>query len=69
MAYFDQNFTTARPGIFARVARLFETPFDRRSRQLAAEVAALRDLTDAELARRGIARDQILYHVFQTKRR
>ena len=50
-----------------RVSRLFETPFDRRQRRLAARVDALRSLSDAELAARGLTRDQILFHVFSNK--
>ena len=64
MAYFDQDLVAARPSLRARLSRLFETPFDRRQRVLAAEVAALRAMSDAALAERGIAREDILFHVF-----
>lgn len=64
MAYFDQSFTKDHRGLAARIKTLFETPFDQRNRQLTAEVAALRALSDDELAARGIVRDQILFHVF-----
>ncbi|RAK15177.1 hypothetical protein [Salipiger aestuarii] len=47
-----------------RVARLFETPFARRQRALAARVAALRAMSDRELSERGLSRDTILPHVF-----
>lgn len=62
MAYFDQSF--AEP-LTRRIARLFETPFARRQRQLAARVTELRALSDDELSRMGLRRDQILAHVFK----
>lgn len=69
MAYFDHSFTATQPGVIARFTRLFETPFDRRNRRLAARVTELRALSDQELAAMGIARDQILFHVFGGKQR
>ncbi|APX23780.1 MAG: hypothetical protein CML50_13785 [Rhodobacteraceae bacterium] len=61
MACFDLR--PADP-LLLRLARLLETPFARRQRQLAARVADLRALSDDELARLGLRRDQILGHVF-----
>ncbi|SNS04659.1 hypothetical protein [Antarctobacter heliothermus] len=67
MAYFDNSFVSSRATLRQRMARLFETPFDRRYRQRTAQVEALRALSDADLAARGIARDDILFHVFTSK--
>jgi uncharacterized protein YjiS (DUF1127 family) len=67
MAYFDNSFVSNRTTLRQRVARLFETPFDRRYRQRTARVEDLRALSDAELAIRGIAREDILFHVFAGK--
>ena len=46
---------------------LFDTPFDRRTRDIARDVAALRALSDDELAARGIARRDILRHVLTVR--
>ena len=67
MAYFDQDFTSSTRRFRDAIARLFETPFDRRGRFLAARVRLLRAMTDGELAKLGIQRDQILFHVFAGK--
>ena len=75
MAFFDTSFAASRTTIRQRLSqrlaqrltRLFETPFDRRYSQRTARVEALRALTDAELAARGIAREDILFHVFSCK--
>ena len=71
MAFFDTSFaasrTTIRQRLSQRLTRLFETPFDRRYSQRTARVEALRALSDAELAARGIAREDILFHVFSCK--
>ena len=67
MAYFDQDFANPKRRFRDAIARLFETPFDRRSRFLAARVRLLRAMTDGELAKLGIQRDQILFHVFAGK--
>ncbi|MBS0124522.1 hypothetical protein [Thetidibacter halocola] len=64
MAYFDTDLSLTGKGVRDLLARLFETPFDRRQRRLAARVAALRALSDADLAARGLRRDEILFHVF-----
>lgn len=69
MAYFDHSLHSERNTVVSRLARLFETPFDRRNRRLAARVAELRALSDQDLAALGIARDQILFHVFGGKSR
>lgn len=67
MAYFDSSFVPTRTPLRQRLARLFDTPFDRRYRQRTARIAELRALSDAELAARGIARADILLHVFSGK--
>ncbi len=67
MAYFDHDYV-AQPSVLRRLAALFDTPFDRRSRRLAAQVAELRALSDAELEALGIAREDILFHVFGARR-
>ncbi|WP_417208000.1 hypothetical protein [Antarctobacter sp.] len=67
MAYFDNSFVSSRATLRQRMARLFETPFDRRYRQRTARVEALRAMSDAELVTRGIAREDILFHVFTGK--
>ncbi len=64
MAFFDNSFTSTKVTLGQRLARMFDTPFDRRYRQRARKVEALRNLSDRELAARGIARDDILFHVF-----
>ncbi|WP_121631768.1 hypothetical protein [Tropicibacter alexandrii] len=66
MAYFDNSYET-RTTLRDRVARLFETPHDRKVRARAARIEALRALSDAELAARGIARDNIVMHVFSQR--
>ncbi|KUF11992.1 hypothetical protein [Pseudoponticoccus marisrubri] len=67
MAYFDPSFISDRRTLRQRVARLFDTPFDRRYRRVARRVEELRAMSDAELARLGIAREDILLHVFSRK--
>ncbi len=64
MAYFDTNLVPDRPTLRRRLARLFDTPFDRRARRMAARIKVLRALSDAELAALGIRRDDIVVHVF-----
>ncbi|WP_371036571.1 MULTISPECIES: hypothetical protein [unclassified Rhodosalinus] len=66
MAYRDaatSRTATGSPRI-AALRRIFDTPFDARTRELAARVARLRALSDAELAEIGLHRDDILRHVF-----
>ena len=67
MAYFDNSFTSTKATFSQRISRLFDTPFDRRYRKRAARVEALRAMSDAQLAARGIAREDILFHVFSGK--
>lgn len=67
MAFFDNSFVNNPATLRQRLARMMETPFDRRYRQRTARVDALRALSDAELATRGIAREDILFHVFAGK--
>ena len=67
MAYFDNSFVSSRANLRQRLARVFETPFDRRYRQRTERVEQLRAMSDAELSARGIARDDILFHVFAGK--
>ena len=59
MAFFDTDVFADRLRLRDLVARLFDTPFDRRARHVAARIRDLRALSDAELAQRGIARDAI----------
>ncbi len=59
MAYFDNSFLTDRLSLRQRVARLFDTPFDRRARQMSSRIRELRAMSDDELAAQGIARDAI----------
>ncbi|MEC3860307.1 hypothetical protein VK792_03345 [Mesobacterium sp. TK19101] len=73
MAYFEQfqqdsQFRVALRGVVAALKTAWETPFDRRSRLLAQQVADLRALSDAELAARGLRREDILFHVFRPAR-
>ncbi|MBW4985662.1 hypothetical protein KZZ07_24270 [Mameliella sp. CS4] len=67
MAYFDNSFVSSRATLRQRLSRAFETPFDRRYRQRTARIDELRALSDAELAQQGIAREDILFHVFSGK--
>ncbi|EPX78866.1 hypothetical protein [Salipiger mucosus] len=67
MAHFDQIAAPREP-LLQRVGRLLDTPFDARQRRLARRVAELRGMTDAQLARRGLTRDEIIPHVFGTRR-
>ncbi|ASP22584.1 hypothetical protein ANTHELSMS3_03974 [Antarctobacter heliothermus] len=67
MAYFDNSFASSSATLRQRMARLFETPFDRRYRQRTAQVEALRAMSDTDLATRGVAREDILFHVFTSK--
>lgn len=50
-----------------RLARLLETPFDRRYRQRTETIAALRSKSDSDLAAMGLTRDEILAHVFGSR--
>jgi uncharacterized protein YjiS (DUF1127 family) len=64
MAYFDQSYLLERRSLRQRLAQALSTPFDDRQQELARKVAELRGMTDAELSARGIAREDILHHVF-----
>ena len=70
MAFYDDF--AAAPGLLGRARRviegLLETEFDRRSRRLSQRVAALRGMSDDDLARLGLTRDQIIPYVFGTPR-
>lgn len=68
MSLFDASLAP-RPSLASLLARLFETPFDRRSRALRGEVEALRSLSDQELAQRGLTRETIVLHVFGAPKR
>ncbi|WGW03332.1 hypothetical protein [Tropicibacter oceani] len=65
MAFADLSLAPRRVSLFARLARLLDTPFDRRHRRLSARVAELRALSDRQLAEIGLTRDTILLHVFR----
>ena len=67
MTHFENSFVSSRATLRQRAARLLETPFDRRYRQRIAKVETLRALSDADLAARGLAREDILFHVFAGK--
>lgn len=73
MAFFDDVHLTRPAALASRAVQglkaLWDTPFDRRNRRLAARVAQLRALDDAQLARIGLSRDEIIPHVFGNKRR
>ncbi|GGB18660.1 hypothetical protein [Allosediminivita pacifica] len=69
MAFYDDLMTRERPSLRNWVARIVETPFDRRQRQLASQVEALRSKSDAQLAELGLQREDILFHVFGAGRR
>lgn len=58
----DTSFATPRPSFFARIGGYFVAYVDRQSRS--DRINALRALSDAELARRGLTRDGIVAHVF-----
>lgn len=64
MAYFDQSYLLERSNLRQRFAAMMQTPFDERQKALAEQVADLRAMSDADLAARGIAREDILFHVF-----
>ncbi|MFZ7089492.1 hypothetical protein [Primorskyibacter sp. 2E233] len=64
MAFYDNSFPARQSTLRSRFARLFDTPFDRRQRQLTARMAYLRSLSDAQLSDLGMTRDTILIHVF-----
>ncbi len=55
--------------LWGRIAAVFDTPFDQRSRRIARRIEALRSLSDEELAARGLSRSQILAHVLRTAAR
>jgi hypothetical protein len=67
MAFFDTSPTPAR-SLRGRLAAVLDTPFDRRQRRLAARIRTLRALPDAQLAARGLQREDILFHVFRDGR-
>jgi len=69
MAYFDAASNRSSQSLRGRLSRLFETPFDRRAQTLSDRIAALRALSDAELADYGISRDQIIDYVFRSSQR
>ncbi|MFY0622056.1 MAG: hypothetical protein JXQ89_10205 [Pelagimonas sp.] len=68
MAYSD---VTSAPSALARLmsqlTSLIETPFDRRQRRIAQRIATLRAMTDDQLARRGVRRDDIIKYVFRSR--
>ncbi|MBP0481073.1 hypothetical protein [Sagittula salina] len=69
MAYIDQSairFSGQFTGstLRQRIARMLETPFDRRYRQRTAAITALRAKSDADLAAMGLTREDIVSHVF-----
>lgn len=54
--------------VLAWVERALETPAQRRLRDRVARLEALRSLSDADLAARGLTRDGLVIHVFAEKR-
>lgn len=68
MAYFDQTYAPKHSFVTV-LKNLFETPFDRKNKEIAAKVAELRGLSDAQLSEMGITRSEILVHVFGTATR
>ncbi|WP_425071111.1 hypothetical protein [Sagittula sp. S175] len=68
MAYVDQfAFQGTGTSLRQRLARLLETPFDRRYRQRTAAIKALRAKSDADLAAMGLTREDIVSHVFSNR--
>ncbi|SFE21425.1 hypothetical protein [Roseivivax sediminis] len=68
MAFFDTSLPADRrplPGLGLR--GLLDTPFDRRSRDIARRAADLRRLSDDELAELGLTRGDILRHVLLSR--
>ena len=74
MAYFELNGNFARsarrrakagrPSFRGLLKRLIETPFDQRSAEIADQLDDLRSLSDAELEKRGLRREEIAFHLF-----
>lgn len=69
MAFFDEF--QPRPMSLPSVASvtetlrgLFETPFARRNRMISEQIRELRSLSDDQLSKRGLTRDDIIPHVF-----
>lgn len=52
MAYCENSFVSNRATLRKRLARAFESPFDRRYRQRAREIEALRKLSERDLVAR-----------------
>ncbi|ETX14328.1 hypothetical protein OCH239_03270 [Roseivivax halodurans JCM 10272] len=70
MAFFDQSFSTPSARHWSGpFQRLFDTPFDLRSRRIRSRIAELRALSDEELSACGITRAEIVRHVLMTVRR
>lgn len=69
MALMDINFAKTRSPLADFVARVFETPFDRRQKRIAARIKMLRALSDTDLAARGLRRQDIIPHVFASMKR
>lgn len=72
MAFMEAKFETIRvlpnfDRLMSAVSSFWDTPFEQRSRRISEQVAALRALSDVELAARGLRRDEILQHVFGRK--
>ncbi len=72
MTYFDPGlprFSSTR-GHFRPVSALLgliDTPFDARARRIRSRIAALRRLSDEDLARMGLARADIARHVLMNR--
>lgn len=67
LTYSDDRARTRRPlrDLGARFGAWMESFMEAHART--GEIDALRDMSDAELARRGIARDQIIRHVYRDR--
>jgi uncharacterized protein YjiS (DUF1127 family) len=64
MAYIDDGFAAGGTGLRQRLARMLETPYDRRYRARTRAIAALRAKSDVDLAAMGLRREDIVSHVF-----
>ncbi|MHA6344097.1 hypothetical protein [Roseivivax sp. CAU 1761] len=68
MAFLDSHRILLRPSRSGEMLRrLWETPFDRRAREISRRVAELRALSEEDLAARGLQRSDILRYALTGK--
>jgi uncharacterized protein YjiS (DUF1127 family) len=68
MAFYEyRSPLAALPRLQAAVMAVWVTPFDRRQKRIARRIEEMRALSDDQLAKLGLRREDILSHVFSTQ--